>query len=84
MLRPAPAYGEKGTEEAIDAHFSYLQSLHEAGEVHMAGRFSDVLIGFVMVSVDSGDRAREIMNSDPAVKAGVFHAELYQWRIALQ
>ena len=83
ILRPAPAYGEKGTEEIVGVHFKYLQELHKKGVLIMAGRFSDVLIGLSIIQVDTKERAIEIMKNDPAVKAGIFHAELNQWRIAI-
>jgi uncharacterized protein YciI len=83
MLRPAPAYGEDGTEEIVGQHFKYLQSLQASGELLMAGRFSDVLIGLTLVDCESRERAEEIAKNDPAVKANVFHAEIYPWRIAL-
>lgn len=83
ILRPAPAYADEGTERAIDEHFAKLQELNKSGEVKMAGRFSDVLIGLVIIQVDSYERAIEIMENDPAVKAGVFHAELYKWGVAV-
>jgi uncharacterized protein YciI len=83
MLRPAPAYGEEGTEEIVSDHFKYLQELQKKGDLIMAGRFTDVLIGLSIIQAESRERAIEIMNSDPAVKAKVFHAEIYPWRIAL-
>ncbi len=83
MLRPAPNYGAAGTEDVISQHFAYLKKLNSEGKVRMAGRFSDVLIGLVMVDVETKEDAAIIMKNDPAVKAGVFHAELYQWTIAL-
>ena len=83
MLRPAPAYGEKGTDEIVGEHFKYLQELHKNEDLIMAGRFSDVLIGLSIIQVETRKRAIEIMENDPAVKAKVFHAELYPWRIAL-
>ena len=83
MLRPANNYGTEGTEEKISEHFQYLQSLLKDGFLTMAGRFSEVLIGLVMIEADSKEAAHHIMRNDPAVKAGVFHAELYPWSIAL-
>ena len=83
MLRPAPAYGEEGTEEIVSEHFRYLQELQKNGNLIMAGRFSDVLIGLSIIQVETHEQAIEIMKGDPAVKAGIFHAELYPWRIAL-
>ncbi|MFW9847991.1 MAG: YciI family protein [Candidatus Thorarchaeota archaeon] len=83
ILRPAPEYGSPETEEIVGKHFEHLKNLNENGKVMMAGRFSDVLIGLVMLEVESREEAEEIMRSDPAVKAKIFHAELYPWRVAL-
>lgn len=84
MLRPANNYGETGTEQKVTEHFNYLKKLLEQGKLTMAGRFSEVLIGLVMIEVMSREEAEEIMKNDPAVLAGIFHAELYPWSIALQ
>ena len=84
MLRPANKYGEVGTEEKVSEHFNYLKNLLDGGKLTMAGRFSEVLIGLVMIEAKSRDAALEIMRNDPAVKAGIFYAELYPWSIALQ
>ena len=84
MLRPANKYGEKCTDEKVSEHFNYLKRLLENEILIMAGRFSEVLIGLVMIEVESREAAMDIMKNDPAVKAGVFHAELYPWSIALQ
>ncbi|MGY5872786.1 MAG: YciI family protein [Candidatus Thorarchaeota archaeon] len=84
MLRPAPKYGEKGTEEKVSEHFNYLKSLLADGKLIMAGRFSEVLIGLSIIEAESHEEALEIMRNDPAVLAGVFHAELHPWSIALQ
>ena len=83
MLLPANEYGSEGTDQVIARHFAYLQELHESGKLLMAGRFSDVLIGLVMITVDDRDDAQTIMNNDPAIRAKIFHGELYKWRIAL-
>ncbi|MFX1559928.1 MAG: YciI family protein [Promethearchaeota archaeon] len=84
MLRPANDYGIEGTEEIVSEHFKYLQSLLKEGILTMAGRFSEVLIGLSMIEAESREAALEIMRNDPAVKKGIFHAELYPWRIALK
>lgn len=84
MLRPANNYGTEGTEDRVSEHFKYLQSLQKDGILTMAGRFSEVLIGLVMIEVKSREDALKIMKNDPAVKSGVFHAELYPWSIALR
>ncbi|MFW9788357.1 MAG: YciI family protein [Candidatus Thorarchaeota archaeon] len=84
MLRPANDYGIEGTTEIVSEHFEHLQDLLKDGILTMAGRFSEVLIGLVMIEAKSREHALEIMKSDPAVKKGIFHAELYPWRIALK
>ena len=84
MLRPANDYGIEGTDEKVAEHFKYLQNLQKEGILTMAGRFSEVLIGLVMIETTSREAAIEIMNNDPAVKSGIFHAELYPWHIALK
>jgi len=84
MLRPANDYGTEGTEEKVSEHFKYLQQLLKEGKLTMAGRFSEVLIGLVMLEAKSREEALDIMKNDPAVKAGIFHAELYPWTIALK
>ncbi|TFH07839.1 MAG: hypothetical protein E4H14_07635 [Candidatus Thorarchaeota archaeon] len=83
MLRPADKYGGPETEEIVSNHFNYLKSLLETGKLTMAGRFSEVLIGLVMIEAESREVAMDIMRNDPAVVSGVFHAELYPWSIAL-
>ncbi|MGY5860225.1 MAG: YciI family protein [Candidatus Thorarchaeota archaeon] len=84
MLRPAPNYGSPQTEEIVSKHFNYLKSLIEEGKLIMAGRFSEVLIGLVMIEAESREEALKLMENDPAVQAGVFNAELYPWSIALR
>jgi uncharacterized protein YciI len=84
MLRPANDYGNEITEEKVSEHFRYLQSLLDDGILTMAGRFNEVLIGLAMIETKSREHALEIMRNDPAIKAGIFHAELYPWRIALK
>lgn len=84
MLRPANEFGREGTDEKVSEHFKYLQSLLKDGILTMAGRFSEVLIGLVMIEANSREHAVEIMKNDPAIKSGVFHGELYPWSIALK
>ena len=48
----------------------------------MAGPFGDpdgVKRGLFIFNVDSLDEARELVQSDPAVAAGIFEVELIDW-----
>ena len=83
MLRPAPLYGTEGSDEKIGEHFEYLKKLKADGKLIMAGRFSEVLIGLVIIQTISKEEALSIMKGDPAIQAEVFHGELYPWTIAL-
>ncbi len=72
--------------EIIEAHFSYLQRAVEQGIVLLAGRTlnTDVTsFGIVILRTSSDADARAFMESDPAVRAGVMHAELFPYRVAL-
>ncbi|MBD3408339.1 MAG: hypothetical protein GF411_19605 [Candidatus Lokiarchaeota archaeon] len=84
LLRPTPKYGEPQTDDIVSQHFKYLQELQSRGILIMAGRFSDVLIGIVIFQCNDKEEANKIMEEDPAVREGIFHAELYPWRIALR
>jgi uncharacterized protein YciI len=57
MLRPTPNFGGPRTSEIVEKHFQYLKNLHSEGKVTMAGRFSDVLIGLVMIQAESKEDA---------------------------
>lgn len=73
-------------DAVVGAHFRYLQELTEQGIVLMAGRTlltDDTSHGLVVFTADSEERARAIMEDDPAVKARVFHAELFPFAVAL-
>ena len=83
MIRPAPNYGTEGSDGKVEEHFEYLKKLKSDGTLIMAGRFSEVLIGLVLIQTDTREEAIRIMKADPAIKSEVFHGELYPWIIAL-
>lgn len=74
-------------EDAIVGdHFQYLKALTEKGVVLLAGRTlhtDETSHGLVVLEADSEQQARNVMTNDPAVKAGVFRAELFPFSIAL-
>jgi uncharacterized protein YciI len=78
-----------GTPEenaAVARHFDYLKRLADQGTVHLAGRTlntDEACFGIVIFTAGSEAEARQIMENDPAVKAGVFHAQLFPYLIAL-
>jgi uncharacterized protein YciI len=73
-------------ERLVQEHFEYLRDLAEKGVVLLAGRTlnSDPTgFGIVIFRAASPDEARAVMEADPAVRHGVFRAELYPYVIAL-
>ncbi|MFO0551941.1 MAG: YciI family protein [Polyangiaceae bacterium] len=83
MLTSGPTPEEAG---ATQAHFNYLDAAREAGVVLAAGRTltaDENTFGIVILRAPNEELAREFMEHDPAVRAGVMHAELFPFRVAL-
>ena len=73
-------------EAAVLEHFEYLRDLADRGVVLLAGRTQnsdETSFGIVIFRAASAEEARGVMAGDPAVRAGVFRAELYPYSIAL-
>lgn len=73
-------------DRVVGEHFEYLKRLTEEGTVLLAGRTTTTdpsSFGIVIFEVESEAAAREVVRNDPAVKASVFRAELFPYRIAL-
>lgn len=86
--RPAMLTSGPTPEEmaATQAHFAYLQAARDAGVVLGAGRTltnDERTFGVVIFRAPDERAARELMEHDPAVQAGVMRAELFPFRIAL-
>lgn len=89
-VRPARPgfFGGPTTDEeaAIAEHFSYLEDLTRRRVVLLAGRTlneDSSTFGVVIFEASSDAAARNVMARDPAVRAGVFSAEFFPYRIAL-
>ena len=73
-------------DKAVARHFEYLQHLTRSGVVLLAGRTlntDSASFGIVIFRAGSEQAARSIMLADPAVRQGVFRAEIFPFRIAL-
>ena len=73
-------------DRVVGEHFEYLRGLSDRGIVLLAGRTLNTdasAFGIVIFDVPSEAEAREVVERDPAVRAGVFEAELFPYRIAL-
>lgn len=83
MLAEGPTEPERAT---VAAHFAYLEGLTAAGVVILAGRTLTTgpeSFGIVVFRAESEPAAQAIMAADPAVQAGVMHATLFPYRVAL-
>lgn len=73
-------------DEAVAAHFDYLQNLTTAGTVKLAGRTLNTdssSFGIIIFEAESETAAQALVENDPAVAARVFRAELFPYRVAL-
>jgi len=83
LLRPdAPSLTDEQEAELQDAHMAHLADLHDAGHLLAAGPVMGAadreLRGFSILKVDP-ERARELKEQDPAVRAGRYRIEVYPW-----
>jgi uncharacterized protein YciI len=71
---------------AVGAHFQRLKAGVAAGQVLLAGRTEepgDKTIGLVIFKAADEAAAREFMNGDPCIVAGVMTGELHPYGLAL-
>jgi len=71
-------------EEAMQAHFHYLQEAREKGLLLLAGPCLDETFGLVVFHAESDEAAQNFMMNDPSVIGNVMMAELHPLRISLQ
>ena len=72
--------------EIVGRHFAHLQDLTAKGVMILMGRTQnndESTFGICIFEAEDESAARRIMESDPAVGAGVMRAELYPYKIAL-
>lgn len=92
VLRVTPAFHDeskwtKQQNDAVGRHFVRLSQATDSGKVIFAGRTNESLdrtFGLVVFEADSVDAARQFMETDPAVEAGLMSATLHPYVMALQ
>jgi uncharacterized protein len=69
----------------IEEHFGYLQALKAAGILILAGRtqVDEGTFGITIFEAPDEVSARAVMETDPAVSAGVMSATLYPYAVAV-
>ncbi len=84
---PRERFHENGTPEEfaeVGKHDEYLERLNSEKTVLFAGRVEDATFGYALLETENEEKAREILENDPAVKAKVFTAELWPFKLALR
>jgi uncharacterized protein len=82
VQRPdAPVLDDEAAAALQDAHLAHLAALHDAGHLLAAGPLGDErLRGLCTLNVDP-ERARELHEGDPAVRAGRFSVQVVPWSL---
>lgn len=76
----------KEDNAAVGAHFNRLKAAVAEGKVLLAGRTEEPLdrtMGLIIFAAPDEAAAREFMNGDPCVAAGVMTATLHPYGLAL-
>ena len=83
LVKPpdAPVLDDADAAAMQDAHMSHLADLHEAGYVLAAGPLFDAeLRGLSILNVEP-ERALELKEQDPAVRAGLYTVKAVPWML---
>jgi uncharacterized protein len=82
ILRPdAPELDEQEAARLQDAHLSHLADLHDAGYLLAAGPLSDETYrGLSILNVEP-EKAVQLKEQDPAVRAGRFSVKAIPWML---
>lgn len=82
IYRPGPAWkpGVPMMEQNLRPHGAYIAGLAKAGQVLGGGGFVGVDGGMAIVRATDAAEAARLLAADPAITAGVFEADLRQWR----
>jgi uncharacterized protein YciI len=83
VYRPGPGWvaGKPMTEQPLKEHGKYMLHLYIGGTLKFAGPFLDDTGGAVMFEAANERDARAVVADDPAVRSGVFVAELHPWKL---
>lgn len=88
MLSPVrdtfPGDGTPDEHAAVGRHFAYLQEALASGTLILAGRTHDEPpLGLVVFEAPDESAARQFMENDPTIAAGVFRGVLRPYAVAL-
>ena len=69
--------------QIVEHHFEYVKSLLAKGRLILAGCCQNEPLGIVVFEAEDDEEAHRLMHADPAVKAGIFDAEVHPYHVAL-
>jgi uncharacterized protein YciI len=83
LYRPGPhwAPGKPIREQPPKEHGKYLLDLYARGAMRFAGPFDDNTGAAVVLEAADEAEAKALVGGDPAVKNGIFTAELHPWAL---
>ena len=70
-------------EKIMTEHYYYLKDLIKKKKVLMAGPVFDPIFGLIILSTESEAEAKDIMDKEPSVVAGVHTYEMHEMRASL-
>ena len=83
LLKPGPAKitDTAKRKELFEGHMKNIERLANEGKLAIAGPFLDKgpYSGIFIFSVPTVEEAKALVDTDPAVKAGVFEMEAHLW-----
>lgn len=65
----------------MEEHMIYLRDLYDRGKILFGGAATDGSFGILVYKADSADEAEQLYTNDPAVRAGIGHAELHPFHV---
>jgi uncharacterized protein len=77
----APELDDEAGERLQRQHLGHFAKMRRAGLMTVAGPVSgdDIIAGICVYRADTPDRARELAQDDPAVRAGRFNVRVMDW-----
>jgi uncharacterized protein YciI len=84
-LHDSTAWTERDNA-AVSKHFARLQDAMQEGKVILAGRTEESLdktFGIVVFEAENEESAKQFMQTDPTIVAGVMSATLHPYSVAL-
>lgn len=82
VLRPdAPDLAPAIATSVQDAHLAHLATLHESGELLVAGPLGDEEVRGLCVFRGTAEEVTAIMETDPAVRAGRLSVVVMPWEV---